>query len=394
MKLLWVKSDFLHPTTRGGQIRTLEIVKRLHKRHEVHYVAYEDPGNPEGLDRAHEYCTKAYPVSHDVPPHASVKFVGQLAGNVFSSMPLAIGRYCTPAMRQRIATLRRAVSFDGVVCDFLAMAPNFDSMEGVVLFQHNVETIIWRRHASTAPDPVRKLYFGMQARRMFNWERRMCRAAGRVIAVSAQDAAAMKELFGVEKVSTIPTGVDVEFFRRPPQVSPRADIVFLGSMDWMPNIDGVQYFVREILPLIRKRLPACTLAVVGRAPSAAIRALAEHDPAIQVTGTVADVRPWLWGAKVSVVPLRIGGGTRLKIYEAMAAGTANVSTNIGAEGLQVDHPANIRLADTPAAFAEQCIELLENAPERERLAAEALNLVTARFSQDVVVDEFERLLLV
>ena len=165
-------------------------------------------------------------------------------------------------------------------------------------------------------------------------------------------------------------------------------------MDWMPNIDGVQYFVREILPLIRKRLPACTLAVVGRAPSAAIRALAEHDSAIQVTGTVADVRPWLWGAKVSVVPLRIGGGTRLKIYEAMAAGTANVSTSIGAEGLEVEHPANIRLADTPAAFAEQCIELLENATERERLAAEALNLVTTRFSQDVVVDEFERLLRV
>ena len=80
MKLLWVKSDFLHPTTRGGQIRTLEIVKRLHKRHEVHYIAYENPGNPEGLDRAHEYCTKAYPVSHDVPPHASVKFVAPVGG--------------------------------------------------------------------------------------------------------------------------------------------------------------------------------------------------------------------------------------------------------------------------------------------------------------------------
>lgn len=392
MKLLWVKSDFLHPTTRGGQIRTLEIVKRLHVRHEVHYIAYEDSHNPEGLDRAHEYCTKAYPVTHEVPPHASLKFVGQLAGNVFSSMPLAIGRYCTPAMRQRIATVRRAVEFDSVVCDFLAMAPNFESMQGVVLFQHNLETVIWRRHASTAPDPARKLYFGMQARRMFNWERRMCRAADRVIAVSPQDAAAMQKLFGVEKVSTIPTGVDVEFFRRPPQVPPQADIVFLGSMDWMPNIDGVQYFVREILPLIRKRLPACTLAVVGRAPSAAIQALAEAHSAIQVTGTVPDVRPWLWGAKVSVVPLRIGGGTRLKIYEAMAAGTATVSTSIGAEGLQVDHPANIRLADTPSAFAEQCIELLENAQQRELVAAEALDLVTARFSQDVVVDEFERLL--
>jgi glycosyltransferase involved in cell wall biosynthesis len=392
MRILWVKSDFLHPTTRGGQIRTLEIVKRLHARHEVHYIAYEDSRQPEGLERAHEYCTKAYPVPHEVPPHASLKFVGQLAANAFSSMPLALSRYCSRAMRQRIATVSRSVHFDSTVCDFVAMAPNFESLNNAVLFQHNVETMIWRRHASTAPDPIRKLYFGLQARRMFNWERRMCLSAGRVIAVSPQDAAVMRELFGVSKVSPIPTGVDVEFFRRPPQVSGKADIVFLGAMDWMPNIDGVQYFIQEILPLIRKRLPASTLAVVGRSPSAAIRALAEQDSAVQVTGTVADVRPWLWGSQVSVVPLRIGGGTRLKIYESMAAGTATVSTRVGAEGLDVSHPSNIRLADTPSEFAGQCIELLENPQERERLATEARNMVTTSFSQDVVVEQFERLL--
>jgi glycosyltransferase involved in cell wall biosynthesis len=203
----------------------------------------------------------------------------------------------------------------------------------------------------------------------------------------------MRDMFGVTRVAAIATGVDIDFFRRPPDVQPKVDLVFLGSMDWLPNIDGVEYFVREILPLIRKRVPACTLAIVGRTPSAAIRALAQRDPGIQVTGTVADVRPWLWSAKVSIVPLRIGGGTRLKIYESMAAGTPTVSTSIGAEGLDVSHPANIRLADTAAGFADQCIELLENAQERERLAAEALALVTAHFSWDVVTTEFERLLL-
>jgi len=392
MKILWVKSDFLHPTTRGGQIRTLEIVKRLHARHEVHYLAYEDPDQPEGLRRAGEYCARAYPVHHEVPPHSSLKFVGQLAANAFSSMPLAVSRYCSPAMRKQIATISRAVQFDSIVCDFVAMAPNFESLHNCVLFQHNVETMIWRRHAGNAPDPVRKLYFRSQAERMFSWERRMCLAAGRVVAVSPQDAAVMRDLFGVTKVFSISTGVDIEYFRRPPQVSPKADLVFLGSMDWMPNIDGVQYFVREILPLIRKRLPACKLAVVGRSPSAATLALAKRDSGIQITGTVADVRPWLWGSKVSIVPLRIGGGTRLKIYEAMAAGTATVSTSIGAEGLEVSHPANIRLADAPSDFAQQCIELLENTQGRDRLASEALDMVTARFSWDVVVAEFERLL--
>jgi len=392
MKILWVKSDFLHPTTRGGQIRTLEIVKRLHARHEVHYIAYENPEQPEGLRRAHEYCARAYPVPHRVPPHNSLRFALQLAANAFSSMPLALSRYCSPAMRNQIWKVSNEVKFDSIVCDFLASAPNFHSLDRAILFQHNVETMIWRRHAENAADPLRRIYFASQAERMFRWERRMCLAAAHVIAVSAQDAAVFRNLFGVTKVSSIKTGVDLAYFRRPPQVSPKADLVFLGSMDWMPNIDGVQYFIREILPLIRKRLPACTLAVVGRSPSAATLALAERDSNLQVTGTVDDVRPWLWGSHVALVPLRIGGGTRLKIYEAMAAGTATVSTSIGAEGLDVNHPTNIRLADTSAEFAEQCIELLENAPKRERLAAQALSLVTERFSWDVVATEFEDLL--
>ena len=392
MRILWVKSDFLHPTTRGGQIRTLEIVKRLHARHEVHYIAYDNPAQPEGLQRAGEYCSHAYPVTLDVPPRRSLKFVAQLAGNLTSSMPLSLSRYCSEVMRDQIANVLGASQFDSVVCDFLAPAPNFADMSGVVLFQHNVESMIWRRHVEQAPDPVRKAYFKMQADRMFDWERRMCRAAGRVIAVSPQDATVMRELFGIEAVS-VATGVDLDYFRRPPDAAHKADLVFVGSMDWLPNSDGVNYFVREILPLIWKSKPDCTLAVVGRVPSPAMRALAQQDSRIHVTGTVPDVRPWLWGASVSIVPLRIGGGTRLKIYEAMAAGTATVSTSIGAEGLDVAHPANIRLADAPEAFAEQCVTLLQDAEQRESVADAALELVTSRFSWDVVAAEFEKLLL-
>ena len=393
MKILWVKADFLHPTTRGGQIRTLEIVKRLHARHEVHYVSYDSAENPEGLQRATEYCSRVYPVRREIPHRRSLSFVGQLAANFFSSMPLSLSRYCSPAMQKQIAEVQRAHDFDAVVCDFLAPAPNFARLDNCVLFQHNVETMIWRRHAENAPDPLRKAYFKSQAGRMFRWEKRMCEAAAEIIAVSPQDAALMRDMFGVTRVTPVATGVDIDFFRRPAKIEPKADLVFLGSMDWLPNIDGVEYFVREILPLIRARAPECTVAIVGRSPSASIRALAERDPKIQVTGTVADVRPWLWGAEVSIVPLRIGGGTRLKIYESMAAGTAVVSTTIGAEGLDVSHPANIRLADSPADFAKQCLELLEDARERERMATEALQLVTSRFSWDAVTDEFERLLM-
>jgi glycosyltransferase involved in cell wall biosynthesis len=393
MRILWVSPGFLHPTNRGGQIRTLEMLKRLHARHEVHYVAFDNPAQPEGGQRTHEYCSQAYPLTLSVPQRRSPKFAGQLLGNFFSSMPLSLSRYRSTAMREQISQLRRKIAFDSVVCDFLTPAPNFADMSNVVLFQHNVETMIWRRHVEQSSDPVRKNYFKLQAERMFNWESRMCRASARVIAVSPQDAELMRKMFGVEP-SSVPTGVDLDYFQRPLDAPPTADLVFLGSMDWLPNSDGVNYFVREILPLIWQCKPDCTLAIVGRSPSAAMQALAKQDSRIQVTGTVPDVRPWLWGASVSIVPLRIGGGTRLKIYEAMAAGTATVSTSIGAEGLDVAHPANIRLADTPDAFAEQCLSLLRDAGQRESVASQALALVTSRFSWDVVTDEFEKLLAV
>ena len=369
------------------------MVKRLHARHEVHYVAYDNPAQPEGVQRAHEYCSHAYPLKLEVPPRRSVKFAQQLVGNLFSPLPLSITRYYSAAMRDQIAQLTGTGRFDSLVCDFLTPAPNFPDMTRAVLFQHNVETMIWRRHVEQSPDPLRRAYFRSQAERMFRCERDVCRAAARVIAVSPQDAALMQKMFGVEAAS-VPTGVDLDYFRRPAAAAATSDLVFVGSMDWLPNSDGIHYFVREVLPLMRQRKPDCSLAIVGRAPSPDIQALAKEDPRITVTGTVPDVRPYLWGAAVSIVPLRIGGGTRLKIYEAMAAGTATVSTTIGAEGLDVKHPENIRLADSAADFANECAALLLDRPQRDQVAKAALELVTARFGWESITDEFEKLIFV
>jgi glycosyltransferase involved in cell wall biosynthesis len=191
----------------------------------------------------------------------------------------------------------------------------------------------------------------------------------------------------------VPTGVDTTYFARPVAPAPSADLVFIGSMDWLPNIDGVVYFVREILPQIRRHRPDCTLAIVGRTPTPEVAELARRDPKIQVTGTVPDIRPYLWGSAVSIVPLRIGGGTRLKVYEAMAAGIPVVSTTIGAEGLITSPPENIRIADTPETFAGACLDLLGDAAERQRMADAALAMVSARFSWEAVSRCFEKILV-
>ncbi len=323
MKILWVKADFLHPTTRGGQIRTLETLKRLHRRHEIITSAWRIPASRKASPGAVDDCTRAYPVPHHVPDKSSPAFAAQLLRGLYSSLPVSVERYHSEAMRQKILELTSSIRFDAIVCDFLFPASNFPDLSACVLFQHNVEAAIWRRHAANARDPLRRWYFQLQARRMEIYEREVCRTVRRVIAVSEQDAAAMRDGYGASRVAWVPTGVDVETFTpcdTERKSGPSLDIVFLGSMDWMPNQDGTRWFAEQVLPRIRARRPDCSVGIVGRRPDATTRALAGRIPGFVVTGTVDDVRPYLWGAKFhralanrrgdSIENLRSNGGGR------------------------------------------------------------------------------------
>ena len=391
MRILWAKTDLLHPTTRGGQIRTLEMLRRIHQRHEVHYVCCCD-GPPDALERAKEYCSYLYPVPHHIPEKTSPAFFGQLVTGLFDPRPVSIRRYASRKMLRVIGELTARCGFDTIVCDFLAAAPNLPDLGRCVLFQHNVESAIWKRRLENAADPLRRWYLRRQAERMFRYEKEVCRAVRKVVAVSEADAETMRRLYGVERVCAVSTGVDVDYFTPAGSPEKTTDLVFVGSMDWAPNVDGVLWFSKEVLPLIRRWRPECSFAVVGRNPPSGITALARNDPRLVVTGTVPDVRPWLFASRIAIVPLRVGGGTRLKIFEAMAAGVPVVSTSIGAEGLPVADGDNIRLADAPAVFAECCRALLEQPSEPARIARSARQLVVSRCSWDAVTQDFERLL--
>jgi glycosyltransferase involved in cell wall biosynthesis len=183
--------------------------------------------------------------------------------------------------------------------------------------------------------------------------------------------------------------VDTDYFRPSGAVAQEpSDLVFTGSMDWMPNEDGILWFVDEILPRIHERRPEATLTVVGRNPPPRIAALAGRDPRLRVTGTVPDVRPYLERASVFVVPLRVGGGTRLKVYEALAMERALVSTTIGAEGLPVTDGRHLLLADEPAAFARAVLGLLDDPARCRVLGADGAAFVRQHFGWDRVADEF------
>jgi glycosyltransferase involved in cell wall biosynthesis len=393
MKILWVAPTFLHPTNRGGQIRTLQMLSHLHRWHEIHYLAFASSGEPEGLQRAGEYSTQAYAIPHQPPNRKSLRFLLQAARNVFSALPLAVSRYRSAAMRRKIDELLVIEKYDRIVCDFLFVAPNIRVIERSVLFEHNVETTIWQRHGETATNPFARVFFSIQSRRMFAYEAATCRQSAHVVAVSDTDVARFREMFGVTKVSSVPTGVDVDYFRPgSAREVPRADLTFVGSMDWLPNVDGILYFTRDILPLIRERKPDCSLAIVGRNPPREIVELGNQDPRINVTGTVPDIRPYFWNSSISIVPLRIGGGTRLKIFEAMAAGAPVVSTSIGAEGLPVSTGQDCYIADSPRDFADRCLELLGDSQLRARIAGAGMELVSTRCSWEHASRCFDQIL--
>jgi glycosyltransferase involved in cell wall biosynthesis len=260
-----------------------------------------------------------------------------------------------------------------------------------------VEAEIWRRHAETATNPASRALLGQQWQRMLRFERDALARFDLVLTVSDADRQTFRRLYpGALRgpVHVVQTGVDTEYFR-PMSVNgdgARLDatkhIVFTGSMDWLPNEDGMLYFVREILPLIRRAEPSATLSIIGRAPTPAVKRLAE-EPGIEVTGRVDDVRPHVAAGSVYVVPLRIGGGTRLKIFEAMAMGKAVVSTTIGAEGLPVTSGRDIAIADEPQRFADAVVTLMRDAAMRERLEQAARALVVERYDWSAVANDFE-----
>jgi glycosyltransferase involved in cell wall biosynthesis len=392
MKILWVCPFFLHPTDRGSQIRTLGTLKELHKRHEIHFVALIDPRNLEGLQRSSEYSSRHIYAEHSAPRRGSLGIIPQLVSSIVHPVPLAVFRYSSRKLRHEIDALIAAEHYDSIVCDFLSSAPNVKDLGQCVLFQHNVETTIWQRHVEQTRSRVKKLFFQMQARKTEAYERKICRMAKHVIAVSEIDASRMKRMFGIETVTSVPTGVDVEYYAPRGAVSPISDIIFSGSMDALQNADAVAYFLSKVFPLIRDRLPGATFTIAGRAPDASVLKAAKGLTGVYVTGYVEDMRPYLWGAKISIVPMRIGGGTRLKIYGCMAAGVPVVSTTVGAEGLRYTDGEDIVLADDPGDFAAACVRLLSDDAARHTIAHNALMRARSEFSWEAVSREFEAIL--
>lgn len=383
MKILWLKTELLHPIDKGGKIRTYQMLRHLKKEHRITYLALEDSSTSvDARQKAEEYCHELVTVPFATHKKFGLRFAAAILGGLLSNSPYFLAKYASRAMREAVARLTQEDRYDVLVCDFLMPAVNIPlevhRRLPTVLFQHNVEAMIWKRHWEVASNPVSRAFLRSQWRKCLRQEAALSSRFDRVIAVSVLDADAMRTQYGLNRVGHVPTGVDTEYFtldRREGVAERPHHLVFTGSMDWLPNEDAAIYFTTQVLPLIRSRLPGVTISFVGRNPTRAVRRLTKVDPTVVVTGAVPDIRPFLQDAAAFVVPIRVGGGTRLKIYEAMAAGLPVISTSVGAEGLEVCDGDHLLIADDPAAFAEQVLNVLTGPELARSLAIAGQNFI-------------------
>lgn len=390
-RVLFFSSRFLFPLDTGGRIRTAKLLEALRAHWDVTLLG----GFDAAADAPHRAEIESL-VSRFVP--VDVPGQPQLSGlalqrrrlrRLGTASPLSVQYVTSPELRSALAAALASGAYELFVCDFLQPAANvpWPSPCATLLFTHNVESRITRRQAELATGLASKLLWRWQHALMTRYEAHTARRFDRVVAVSDSDREEFEARFRLSNVRTIPTGVDTAFFQPFPDSAEAGHVVFCGSMDWLPNQDAIRWFVDHAWPEVLRRRPDARLSVVGRNPPGDLVASTSH-AGVSFTGWVPDVRPWLARAACVVVPLRIGGGTRIKIYEAMAMERPVVSTAIGAEGLPVVPGRHFVAADTAEAFAEGVARCLEDPAAAARLAAEARSYVVSRFAWSAVADVF------
>ena len=377
MKILWVKAGKLLPLDTGGKLRTYNLLRHLSGMHEVAYLSYYGGS----LDKTYEreilqHLPGTISVNTAIPEPTGLGRHLDYLRHLPSAAPYAVSRFSSSKVQRMVAELIGQRRFDVAICDFLASAPNFPSRLATptVLFQHNVESMLWKRRAQFAPGWAERMISKIEWAKMIRYEAAQVRRFHHILAVSEQDRRALSEIVDTSRIGVVPTGVDLTEYQYDPTLRPSDTlVVFTGSMDWEPNIDGVEHFCQSIWPSVLKRVPEARFRIVGRDPNTRVLKLASAS--IEVTGTVPSILNHLREAAVLVVPLRIGGGTRIKIYEGMAIGKATISTTIGAEGLEVRHERDILLADDPERFAEYVVALLTDEGMRRRYEQAAARTV-------------------
>jgi polysaccharide biosynthesis protein PslH len=385
MKVLVLAPYLPAPPVDGGRIRIAQLVSGLAERHTVHLLVLAPPGPETDAGAA---ALRELGLRVEVVPHRPNRARAALRA-LGTGRSLYASLVWSPAFLARLDRLLRSEGYDAVQCELpyllAGCGPLLAGRTASPLWvldeqnvEHRLNELLGRAHTG-----LRGLVYRSYARRELMLRRReeldACRSVDRVLAVSEVDRGHLRTAVPDLPVSVVPNGVDLHRYR--PSLPPGSGgngAVFIGKLDYRPNLDGLAWFCRQVLPHIRRRALGFTFRVVGGGLTRAVRSLAAL-PGVEVVGRVDDTRPYLRAAAVVVVPLRAGSGTRLKVLEAMAAGRAVVSTSIGCEGLDVVDGQHLLVADNPGTFAARVLELVADPERRARLAQAGRGLVERRY---------------
>jgi glycosyltransferase involved in cell wall biosynthesis len=393
MKVLVIDSDVSYPTTSGKRLRTLNLLLPLAGRHRITYLGrgQGDGQSQQGIDFLRSAGIEAHVVEDPLPRKKGLAFYTRLAANLFSPLPYSVETHLSAPMKAAAHELASREKFDLIQVEWQAYVWAAEGLGlPVVLQAHNVETLIWQRLAQAERRPLARWYARGQCRKFDRFERKAFHEVTRVVAVSPEDAALAKERFHVEHVDVVDNGVDVDYFANVRPAEGARAILFLGSLDWRPNLDALQVFLDTTFPAVRALERDVRLLIVGRHPPDWLRKRAAGEDNVELHADVPDVRPFLERSGVMAVPLRIGGGSRLKILESLAAGLPVVSTRVGAEGLAIRPGQDYTPADTPEEQVQALLRCLRQPQQALAQARCGRETVTGRYDWKSLAARLER----
>jgi glycosyltransferase involved in cell wall biosynthesis len=394
MHAVIVDGDVSYPPTSGKRLRTLHLMQRLAQRHQVTYIARCDASSAATAaarqylgDRGIETILVDDPLAAKKGP----AFLGRLALNLLSPLPYSVASHRSAAMTRAIGEYAARNDVDVWQFEWLPYLTMLTRPAARrVAIAHNVETLLWRRYYENAAGLAKKLFLKQQWRKMERFERTHFSRADWIVAVSPDDARLIQEQFGQPRVAVVDNGIDRDYFASVKPEPAAQQILFLGALDWRPNLDAVDLLLENVFPHVLAQEPSAQLLIVGRRPPANLAARIRTMPGVELHADVPDVRPFLAQSGVMTVPLRIGGGSRLKILEALAAGLPVVSTTVGAEGLCIEPGRDFVRADTAAEMIGALVEAIRRPEPLRQMARQGRELVLGRYDWDVLAVKLEQ----
>jgi glycosyltransferase involved in cell wall biosynthesis len=395
LNVVILDEELPYPLTSGKRIRTANLALRLAKRHRLTFLAHRN-ADPEEARRATAFLADhgiaSVVVDRSVPPRSGPAFYARLAANLLSPLPYSVASHNSRAFRRALQVHAAVHPVDLWQCEWTPYAHHLRSIPNgrTVVNAQNVESVIWQRYHENETHPLRRWYVGRQWRKFQRFERRVLRTADRTVTVSNMDADVVRRDFGLDRVDVVDNGVDTTHFRPSAERRDPNSILFLGSLDWRPNLDGVRLLLDRVFPEVRATRSSARLSLVGRNPPDWLRQMVRETAGIELFADVPDVRPFLAQCGVMVVPLRIGGGSRLKILEALASGLSVVSTRVGAEGLRLEPDLHFIEVERVEDLAGALLDEMKGYEAAQERAERGRCQVLRHYDWDVLADRLER----